>query len=287
MADSPYVVNVTARDFVQVVVEGSRQRPVLVDFWANWCAPCRMLAPILDKIAQELAGKLLVAKLDTEQEQALAAQLGIRSLPTVRLFHNGQPVDEFMGALPESEVRAFLDRHLPRESDPLLRQAEALLAQGQAQQAEALVEQARAADPNNPRTLLTYARTKAVLGEYAAAEQALDALPLVEHNAPEARALRARMLFDQVAAQAPDRNTLERRLATHPDDNQARYQLAAHQVIDGDYQEALEGLLALLRKDRGYGDDAARKGIIQVFELLGGSGELVSRYRVKLTSALF
>jgi len=287
MADSPYVVNVTAQDFVKVVVEGSRQRPVLVDFWANWCAPCRMLAPILDKIAHELGGKLLVAKLDTEREQALAAQLGIRSLPTVRLFHHGQPVDEFMGALPESEVRAFLDRHLPRESDQSLRQVETLLAQGQVQRAADLVEHARASDPSNPRALLAYARVRAVLGDYDAAEQALDALPLPEHNTPEAMALRARMVFDRVVAQAPDRDALARRLAAHPDDSEARYRLAAHQVIDGEYQEALEGLLALLRKDRSYGDDAARKGMIQVFELLGGSGELVSRYRARLTSALF
>jgi putative thioredoxin len=287
MADAPYVVNVTTRDFMAVVVDGSRQRPVLVDFWADWCAPCRILAPILDKIAAELGGKLLVAKVNTEQEQALAAQLGIRSLPTVRLFRDGQPVDEFMGALPESEVRRFLDRHLPRESDQLLDKAEALLARGRVDQAVALVERAQADDPSNPRTLLAYARVKAVVGDYNAAERALDALPLPEHNSAEATALRAHVAFDRVAAGAPAPAVLERRLAADPSDSEARYQLAAHRVIAGEHEQALEGLLTLLRRDRAYGDDAARRGMIQVFDLLGGSGELVSRYRARLTSALF
>jgi putative thioredoxin len=287
MADSPNIVNVTTQSFMEVVVEGSRRRPVLVDFWADWCAPCRMLAPILEKIAAELGGRLLVAKVDTEQEQALAAQLGIRSLPTVRLFRDGQPVDEFMGALPESEVRRFLDQHLPRGSDQLLGKAEALLTRGRVDQAVALVEQARVEDPSNPRTLLAYARVKAVVGDYDAAEQALDALPLPEHNSPEAAALRARVAFDRVVTGAPDPQVLERRLAADPGDNEARYQLAAHRVIEGAHEQALEGLLTLLRRDRAYGDDAARRGMIQVFDLLGGSGELVSRYRARLTSALF
>lgn len=287
MADSPYVIDVTAQDFVPVVLEGSHQRPVLVDFWAAWCAPCRMLAPILDKLAQELNGKLLVAKINTEQEQALAVQLGIRNLPTIRLFRDGRPIDEFMGALPESEVRAFLERHLPRESDQLLHQVERLLTRGQVDQASQLVEQASANDPDNPRTLLASARVQAARGDYSAAEQALDALPLSEHNSPEVAALRARIVFERTVAQAPGQDALERTLAAHPNDSEARYQLAAHQVIVGHYQEALEGLLTLLRKDRGYGDDAARKGMLHVFALLNGTGELVTRYRAKLTNALF
>ncbi len=124
MADSIYSVTVTAENFQSIILDGSFERPVLVDFWAEWCAPCRMLMPILAKLADEYRGRFLLAKVDTEDQQALAAQLGIRSLPTVMLFKSGRPVDQFMGALPESQVREFLDRHIPRASDGFLEQAQ-------------------------------------------------------------------------------------------------------------------------------------------------------------------
>ena len=287
MADSPYVVDVSAENFDRIVLEGSHRHPVLVDYWAEWCAPCRMLAPILHTLADELGGKLLVAKINTEEQRELAAQYGIRSLPTVKLFKGGQPVDEFMGALPESEIRAFLDRHLERESDALLLRAENLLADGETEQAAELVEQARNADPDNPRTLIAHARVKVRLGDFEAAEKSLDALPLDQQDHPEVTALRARMLFDQAVHNAPPIEPLEQRLAANPDDSETRYQLAARQVVGEDYAAALEGFYTLLRKDRNYGDDAARKAMLQVFELLGGSGELVTRYRAKMMSALF
>jgi len=253
MTNSSFVVNVTTADFIKVVLEGSSQRPVLVDFWANWCAPCRALGPILEKIAQEWDGKLLVAKIDTDQEKSLSAQLGIRSLPTVRLFQNGRSIGEFMGALPESEVRAFLNRHLPHTSDSPLRPIEQLLAQG----------------------------------KWEAAQTAFDALPMQEHNSAEAKTVKARLMFARLAAQAPKLQILEERLTNNPNDSEARYQLAVLQVIAGANQLALDNLLTLLRKDRNYGEDAARKGMLLIFDLLGGSGELVSRYRAKLTNALF
>lgn len=287
MANSSYVVDVTAENFDRIVLEGSRRQPVLVDYWAEWCAPCRMLAPILDALADELGGKLLVAKINTEEQRELAARYGIRSLPTVKLFKGGRPVDEFLGALPESEIRAFLDRHLERKSDQLLLQAETLLARGETEAAAELVAQARSADPDNPRTRIADARVKVRLGDFAAAEKTLDALPLDRQGDPEVQALRARMLFGQAVRDAPGMEQLRQRLAADPDDSEARYQLAARQVVTEDYAAALEGFYTLLRKDRRYGDDAARKAMLQVFELLGGSGDLVSRYRAKMMSALF
>ena len=287
MADSPYVVDVTAENFDRIVLEGSYRQPILVDYWADWCAPCRMLAPILDALANELGGKVLVAKINTEEQRELAAQYGIRSLPTVKLFKGGQPVDEFMGALPESEIRAFLDRHLARESDKLLLQAETLLAQDETDSAAELVEQALIADPDNPRTLIAYTRVKVRLGDFEAAEKSLNALPLDQQDHPEVQALRARLLFDQAVHDAPAMEQLEQRLAANPDDSEARYQLAARQVVAEDYAAALEGFYTLLRKDRRYSDDAARKAMLQVFGLLDGSGDLVTNYRAKMMSALF
>jgi putative thioredoxin len=287
MTDSPFVINVTAPDFVKVVLEESHRRPVLVDFWASWCAPCRALAPILDKLAQEFGGKFLVAKIDTDQEKNLAIQLGIRSLPTVRLFRNGAVVDEFMGALPEADLRNFLHKHLPKPADGLLQQAEKFLAQGQIKQATDLLAQAHSTDSKDLRILLLQAKIKITLGEYDAAEQILNTLPLSEHGNVEAKILRAQLSFVRVVAQAPDKATLEGRLAASPEDSEARYQLAAHYVVAAVYQEALDNLLILLRKDRSYGDDAARKGMIGIFDILGNSGDLVNQYRIKLTNTLF
>lgn len=287
MANSPYVIDVTAEDFHNLVLEGSQQRPVLVDFWADWCAPCRSLAPILEQIAESMQGKLLVAKVNTEEQRELAAQFGIRSLPTVKLFINGQPVDEFMGALPESEILAFIDNHIPRESDGLLRQAEALLAQGLDEQAAALVEQAAAMDPDNAGVQLARAQIKALQGELDAAEQLLNSLPLDRQDQPEAQALRAQLTFASALQGAPEADALQQRLETDAGDSEARYQLAAHRVMGGEYEQALEELLTLLKRDRTYGEDAARKAMLQLFELLGGNSDLVSRYRAKMTSALF
>ncbi len=229
MADSPYVVDVTAENFDRIVLKGSNRQPVLVDYWADWCAPCRMLTPILDALADELDGKLLVAKINTEEQRELAARYNIRSLPTVKLFKGGEPVDEFMGALPESEIRAFLDRHLERESDKLLLKAETLLAQGETKQAVDLLEQALSTDPGNPRTLIAYARVKVQLGNFEAALQTLDGLPLDQQGHPEVQALRARIMFDQVVRDAPAMEQLRELLAVNPDDSEARYQLAARQ----------------------------------------------------------
>lgn len=287
MANSPYVLDVGAEDFYTKVLEESQQRPVLVDFWADWCAPCRMLAPLLDSIADSYQGKLLVAKVNTEEQQALAAQFGVRSLPTVKLFRDGQPVDEFMGALPEVEIRAFLEKHLPRESDTVLAQADALMGQGDFEQAAALVDKARAEDPQNPRAILAQSRIQAARGEFGVAEQTLDQLPLDEQDNPETLALRAQLGFARTLENAPDIDSLQQRLAQNENDSEARYQLAVRQVVTQDFENALENLLTLLRRDRQYADDAARKTMLRVFDLLGGSGELVSRYRAKMTSALF
>lgn len=285
MADSPHVVNVTAADFDRVVVQGSRERPVLVDFWAEWCGPCRMLTPILVKLADAYYGKLLVAKVNTEQQQALAQQFGIRSIPAVKLFRNGQVVDEFTGALPENSIREFVDRHIPRESDKLAAQAQKALAQGDNERARALLDAARQMEPENPRVILAQAQLHATIGDMAAAEQALAQLPYEEAQKPEVIAFRAQIHFDAVSMQAPEPDVLEAHLAANPADSEARYQLAAHLVMANQFEEALEHLFQLMQQDRKYGDDAARKGLLLIFDILG-SNPLVSRYRSKLFNLL-
>lgn len=286
MAESPHVLNITTKDFPVVVLEGSHKQPVLVDFWADWCAPCRMLAPILTKLAEEYRDKLVVAKVNTEEERDLAARYGIRSLPTVQLFRAGTPVDQFMGALPESQIRAFLDRNIPRDSDHLLDQAEALAAREQTDGAAALIAQALAADPGYPRAILADAHLKAATGRVEEAEEALRQLSPDEQSKPGVAALRGRLGFAAVAAKAPPAEALERTLTETPDNGEARYQLAARRVMEGNYEQALELLLELMRIDRRWGDDAGRKGMLQIFEILGGSGDLVSRFRSRLFTAM-
>lgn len=287
MADSPHLVAVTAQNFRQVVIEGSYERPVLVDFWADWCAPCRALMPVLAKLAEEYRGRLLVAKLNTEEEQALAAQMGIRSLPTVQLYRDGRPVDQFMGALPEAQVRAFLEPYLPRESDGLLEQIGDRLMVGDLAGAQAALDLARAKEPDNPRLFLVQVQIQAASGDTQGAEALLERVPLELAKDPEVLALRGQLRFANLAAGAPSEDELAARLAANPKDSEASFLLAARQAATGDFATALASLLALLKRDRAYGDDAARKTMLLIFDLLGGEDPLVTAYRGKMLSALY
>jgi putative thioredoxin len=286
MAESHNTIEVTQENFATVVVEGSRTRPVLIDFWAEWCQPCKVLLPLLSSLAEAYQGKFLLAKINTEEQQELAAQFGIRSIPTVKLFKDGQPVDEFMGALPEAEIRAFLDKHIPNETDQLLAQANHLIQRGEVEEAIRLVQGAKEADPENPRTLVAYARLKAAIGEIGEARAALEMLPETVQEHPDVIGLRAQLMFDAVAEAAPPTAELQGILSSDPGNSEARYQLAAQLVMEGEYEQALEQLLLLLQKDRAYGDDRARKGMLAIFDIFGGSGELVNRFRNRMFNAL-
>jgi putative thioredoxin len=287
MADSPHVVTVTAANFESVVLDGSFDRPVLVDFWADWCAPCKVLMPILAKLADAYAGRFTLAKVNTEEEQPLAAHFGIRSLPTVQLFIDGRPVDQFMGALPEAQVREFLERHLPKPADGLLAQAQGMIAAGDLERAAALLEEVRTKEPENARVALAEVQLAAARGDLTGAAALLERLPLELAKDPEAAALRGQLRFAQALAGAPTVAALQARLAADTSDSEARYQLAAHRVLGGDFAGALDDLFDLMKRDRNYGEDAGRKGMIAVFDLLGGQGELVTRYRAKMMTALY
>ncbi len=286
MTDSTHIAAVTTVDFERIVIQGSFERPVLVDFWADWCAPCRQLMPILSRLAEEFNGQFFLAKVDTEAEQALAAQFGIRSLPTVQLFKDGQVVDQFMGALPAGQIREFLSRHLSRASDRLLDQARQSMAAGDLTDAAALIERAQREDPDNSRVFIAQVQLQAAQGNAEDALALLERTPLDLANDPEIAALRGRLAFSAAVIDAPSAEALAAQLEANPNASAARYQLAARQVLADDYEAALDNLLTLLKRDRQYGDDAARKGMVAIFDLLGG-GELVTGYRAKMLSSLY
>ena len=289
MSDTPYIFDVTSADFDQLVIQNSFHKPVLVDFWADWCAPCKALMPMLAQVAESYQGELLLAKVNCDVEQDIVMRFGIRSLPTVVLFKDGQPVDGFAGAQPESAVRQMLEQHVQPPAAPAanpLDAAEAAFAEGRFAEAEAQLKALLGEDNTNAAALILYARCLAERGELGEAETVLDAVKSDEHKAALAAA-RGQLTFLRQAADLPDAATLKTRLAADAGDDEAAYQLAVQQLARQQYEAAMDGLLRLFQRNRGYGEDLPRKTLVQVFDLLGNEHPLVIVYRRKLANLLY
>jgi len=287
MSESSFVFNADAASFQSLVIDASHRVPVLVDFWAQWCGPCRALAPVLEKLANEFQGRFLLVKIDTDREQEVARQFGIRSLPTVKVFKDGSAVDEFLGAQPESQVRALLERHLTRESDDARVQAKSLRDRGELNAARALLEQAHVSDPDNQNLVPELANVLIDLGELDLARKALGLVSTGIDADAQVRAAAGRLTFAELAATAPPMEELERAVAIDACDCQSLYLSAASQVARGEYESALDKFIEILRIDRDFRDDAGRKGLLSVFEILGSDHELVGRYRARMSSLLY
>lgn len=283
---SQFSIEVGPHNFREVVLEGSKLAPVIIDFWAPWCGPCRTLAPILEKLAAEYGGRFTLAKVNSDENQDIAANFGVRSIPAVKAVVDGKLVDEFVGALPEGQIRAFIERVLPRPADIERKRAESLLAEGKAADALPILQGLSKAEPKNDAARVALIEALLALDRTDDARAAYDELALTSLDEARVRTLKARIEFSG-GTEADDIAPLELRIAADPADLAARLDLAKLHVREQQHEAALEQLLAVVRTDRKFGDDIGRKTMLDVFNLLGNQHELVGKYRRLLSAALY
>jgi len=278
--------DVSEATFATEVIERSRQVPVLVDFWAPWCGPCRNLKPVLEKLADQYQGRFHLAKVNSDENQRLSAEYGVRSIPNVKAFVDGQLVDEFLGAQPESAVREFIDGLLPSPAELLRRQAVALLERGDAEAALSVLDEAVAKEAHNDAVHADRAQVLLALGRAEEAKTAVGQLGPLAADDPRIAAIVARVAFAQPGGSGQE-DALQARVAADAGDLDARLELARLQVGAQRYEPALEQLLEIIRRDRKWNGEAGRKTMLSVFDLLGAQHPLVTKYRRLLASALY
>ncbi|MCW8986336.1 MAG: tetratricopeptide repeat protein [Gammaproteobacteria bacterium] len=281
-----FSIDVNETNFNPEVVEASHKTPVLIDFWATWCEPCKSLLPTLGRLADEYAGQFRLAKIEVEQEQNLAAQFAIRSVPTVKIMINGEVVDEFSGVLPEQQIREFINKHLnPTDNSPL-QQAITAYQQGETESALMQMQAILLADSENPVVRIEFSNMLMREKRFDDARDVLDSLNAEDKNNPAALALFGQLESIKAVMAAPDIDDLLQTVEKDPGNCLAREQLSAHYKLRGDYVAAMEQLLQIVRQDRRYNEDAGRTELLKIFDMLSHEHELVGQYRKKLAQAL-
>ena len=284
MSNSPYVFEATMDNFQQDVMEASSKTPILIDVWAEWCAPCKQLMPLLEKLAEEYKGGFMLAKVNADEQQQLTGSLGVRSLPTVILVKDGQAVDGFNGALQESEIRKVLDKHIdmPEDEEAPYDKAHRLWEEGDVEAALAVLTEMNRNNPDDLKVLIDLAQLKAELGDLETAEQVLESLPPEEKMQLQAKQLAARIKFLKASAELPPVHELEDALDKDPKDPNALHLLALHHILQENNAEAMELLIRLMRVDSKYKDEVAKTTLIELFDKLGNNNADVRTYRRKL-----
>jgi len=281
----------TTQTFVKDVIEESKRQAVLVDFWAEWCGPCKQLGPVLEKVVRAAKGKVKLVKMDIDKHPSIPGQLGIQSIPAVFAFVNGQPVDGFLGALPESQVTAFIERvtkdRIGGEEKDLLKAADDALAKGDAAGAAELYAGVLAQDSGNVAALAGLARSYVRTGAIEQAKQTLALVPEAKRNDAAVAAARAALELAEQAQSVGPVSELEQKVAANPLDHQARFDLAVALNSKGRRQEAVDNLLEIVKRDRKWNDDGARKQLVQFFEAWGPTDEATVNGRKRLSSVLF
>ena len=290
-AGDDLIKDTTTQTFAQDVIEASRQVPVLVDFWAPWCGPCRQLSPIIEKAVREANGAVRLVKMNIDEHPAIAGQLGIQSIPAVIAFANGQPADGFVGAQPESQIKAFIERVAgptgPSDVDRLVEEAESRFAGGDIASAAEAFGAALQLDPQSLPAIVGLAGCLHANGQSEQARETLAALPASAESDPRVSALRAQLDLAAQSAEVGDVAPLQARISANPNDHQARFDLALAVNAQGDREAAADHLLEIIRRDRSWNDEGARKQLLQFFEAWGPTDEATLDGRRRLSSILF
>jgi len=285
------VKDVTTQSFMKDVIEESKRQPVLVDFWAEWCGPCKQLTPVLEKAVKGAKGKVKLAKMDIDKHPAIPGQMGIQSIPAVIAFVNGQPADGFLGALPEGQVADFIARitkdKLGGEAQDFLKSAEEALAAGNADEAIALYGEVLREEPGSVPALAGLARAQVETGALDQAKETLGLVPEAKRNDAAVAAARSALEVAEQAQSVGPVGELEQKVAANPLDHQARFDLAVALNAAGKRQEAADHLLEIVKRDRKWNEDGARKQLVQFFEAWGPTDEATVNGRRKLSSILF
>jgi putative thioredoxin len=288
------IKDTTTQTFVKDVIEESKRQPVLIDFWAPWCGPCRQLTPSLEKAVRAAKGKVKLVKMNIDEHPAIPGQMGIQSIPAVIAFVNGQPADGFMGAVPESQVNTFIEKltkGVPGAGEPniadIIKEAEAVLAEGDAATAAQIYAEALAVDATNIAALAGLAKCYATTGAIEQAKQTLAMVPESKRNDAGVKAVQAAIDLAEQASSLGPVTELEQKVAANPLDHQARFDLATALNAMGKRTEATEQLLQIVKRDRKWNDDGARKQLVQFFEAWGGADEATVDGRKRLSTILF
>jgi putative thioredoxin len=282
----------TTQGFMKDVIEESKRQPVLIDFWAPWCGPCKQLTPVLEKVVKAAKGAVKLVKMNIDDHPAIPGQMGIQSIPAVIAFVNGQPADGFMGALPESQILAFIERVTKgkaggNETLELMKSADAAIAEGDTQGAAEIYSHILEEDPANVPALAGLARCHVANNELEKAKQVLTQVPAAKQNDAAVAAARAALEVAEQASSVGPIGELEQKVAANPLDHQARFDLAVALNAAGKRQEAVDRLMEIIRRDRKWNEDGARKQLVQLFEAWGPTDEATVAGRKKLSSVLF
>ncbi|HEX2554657.1 MAG TPA: thioredoxin [Microvirga sp.] len=296
LADSPapggdLIKDTTTAGFRQDVLAESMKQPVLVDFWAPWCGPCKQLTPVLEKAVKAAGGKVKLVKMNIDEHPQIAGQLGVQSIPAVFAFQRGQPVDGFMGALPESQVKGFIERLIgplgPSAAEDMLAEADALAREGDPAGAAELYAAVLSQDPENMAALAALVKLQVEFGDLEGARRFLAMAPAAKANDPAVAGARAAVELAEQAASLGDLADLQRKVDADAKDHQSRFDLALGLNARGRREDAMNHLLEIVRRDRNWNEDGARKQLVQFFEAWGPTDEMTVAGRRRLSSILF